>query len=67
MVRVSRFVCILSLWDKIKVRLRRAVGGNAHPRCIFVFESLIEKKKAERANALSAFLVRVSRFELEAS
>ena len=26
-----------------------------------------EKKKAERANALSAFLVRVSRFELEAS
>ena len=27
-------ICILSRWDKIKVRLRQAVGGNAHPRCI---------------------------------
>ena len=35
--------------------------------CIGWFESLREKNKTERADALSVLLVRVSRFELEAS
>ena len=35
--------------------------------CIKLFESLIRKMETERANALSVFMVRVSRFELEAS
>ena len=67
-VRVSRFVSIfLPGGRKIIVWLRRAVASGAHPRRILMFESLIQKKKAETVNTVSAFLVRVSRFELEAS
>ena len=41
-VRVSRFVSILlSQWEsKIMERLGQALAGNAHPRCIEMFESL---------------------------
>ena len=35
--------------------------------CILIFESLHRKIKTERADALSVLMVRVSRFELEAS
>ena len=39
-VGVSGFVCILSSRDKIEVRFGQALAGNAHPRCIKLFESL---------------------------
>ena len=41
---------------QIEVRRHRVGGGNARPRCILLFESRIQKIKAERANALSAFM-----------
>ena len=59
--RVSRFE---TLWC-----CRRQAGGNrlSTGQSNLVIRISTQKKKAERANALSAFLVRVSRFELEAS
>jgi hypothetical protein len=44
------------LGRKIIVWLRRAVASNAHPRCIEMFESLIQNKKAETVDTVSAFL-----------
>ena len=48
---------ILSQGDKIKVRHRRAVGGKAHPHCIFI-SNPITKKKSEPAKADSDFFGR---------
>ena len=53
---------------EIKERLRQAVGGNAHSRCIWLFESLNPNRKSYKPpTVVYSFLVRVGRFELPAS
>ena len=50
-------------WEKIKERLRQAVGGGAHPRRILLFESLGGKNKSTPEGVL-LFLAPPARLEL---
>ena len=60
---MAGFVFIL----KTEVRLHQAVGGDAHPRRIWIFESNHTNKNLEPADADSRFLVGVAGFEPAAS
>jgi len=69
LVRVSRFVSISSyLQEEINVAAVQPSAATVHRTVAFkIFESLTyEEKKTGKAKAFPVFLVRVSRFELEA-
>ena len=52
-------------WEKIKERLRQAVGGGAHPRRILFFESLgVVNIKASTHGCLLLYLAPPARLEL---
>ena len=66
---MSRFVRNFLLAEKkiYGVAAIQLAASNSPPDCWIYLSNLDTKKKAETVNTVSAFLVLVSRFELEAS